>query len=274
MFRQAPDSASNSCLRHFGCAVAILAACLVLLGSGSLALAAIVNKIDPELFNSNGSSREVRIEALFEVIAADIGEDPHIAPVQPGGALPVCRDVPANYGRALRLAFALMRGTDEGRRLYALLVEHDICVGVTDLSFNAAYASARRIGGDWSSSTIVVDRQYIRSISADVLAAILIHEATHLDRAIDGTACWEQVTSAGNDSCTTLANGVKLEEEIAAHRAEAEWWLAAYGDDGKRFAWNTDDSENRLLDAYLRGSDAFRTYVGDLRSDPKEGEGI
>ncbi len=167
-----------------------------------------------------------------------------------------------------------MRGTDEGRRLYALLVDHGVCVGVTSLPYNSAYASARSIGDDWSGSTIMVDRGHVVSIDADVLAAILVHEATHIDRAISGSACYFETRSLTGNACTTLPNGVELEEEVAAHSAEAEWWIAAYGDDGKRFTWRGDYSENRLAKAYLRGPTSFRSHVAGMRDNPREGEGI
>jgi hypothetical protein len=68
-----------------------------------------------------------------------------------------------------------------------------------------------------------------------------------------------------------LPNGVEIDEEVAAHTAEAEWWIAAFGTDGKRFAVRNDYGENRLARAYLRGPDAFRAFVTDYRSDPREG---
>jgi hypothetical protein len=261
---------NRSCARRLGCLTGALAGLLLLLGIGGVALGAAVYSIAPDLLTADDASVARRVEALGVVVLAEIAEDPHLTPRHPIGALPVCDDVPRVYGHALRLAFGLMRGTDEGRRLYALLVEHGVCVGVTDLPFNSAYASARSIGGDWSASTIMVDRGYVVSLDADVLAAILVHEATHIDRAISRTACYYEAANA----CTTLPNGVELEEEVAAHTAEAEWWIAAYGDDGKRFTWRGDYSENRLAKAYLRGSASFRSYVAGMRSDPREGEGI
>ena len=48
-----------------------------------------------------------------------------------------------------------------------------------------------------------------------------------------------------DDSCERLPNGVEVDEEVAAHAAEAEWWIAAFGADGKRFALRADYSENR-----------------------------
>jgi hypothetical protein len=271
-----PPSAQSppSCLRRLGCLVGLFGGVVLTVLAGGLVFATVLDSIAPGLVAANGAPLTRRARAFAVVAIAELGEDPHLTPQQPSGALPVCRDVPRAYGHALRLAFGLMRGTEEGRHLYAVLVDNGICVGVTDLAFNTAYSAARGFGGDWSGSTIMVDRRFVRSLDADVLAAVLVHEATHLDRAISGKACFVKTTADGGDACTTLPNGVKVEEEVAAHSAEAEWWLAAYGDDGKRFAWRGDYAENRLLKAYLRGPASFRAYVADVRADPREGEGI
>src|SRR5262249_34454937 len=142
----------------------------------------------------------------------------------PSGNVPICPGVDNAAIKPLRTAFGLMRGTAEGRRLYSVLVDNGICVNVADLPFNAAYAESRRtFPNDWSESRIVVDRSLVRMTDTDVLAAVLVHEATHIDRAVSGKACF-----LTND-CTVLANGVDVEEELAAHTAEAQWWIAAYG---------------------------------------------
>ncbi|MEA2511354.1 MAG: hypothetical protein QOJ59_841 [Thermomicrobiales bacterium] len=274
MNRKASAQSNPTCLRRLGCFAGVLSGILLALLAGGVVFAAVIDGIAPGLLDDDGVPLPRRIEAVGAVAAAELGEDPHVTARQPAGALPVCEDVPRVNGRALRLAFGLMRGTEEGRRLYALLVDHDICVGVTDLPFNAAYASARAFRGDWSGSTIMVDRGYVRSLEADVLAAVLVHEATHLDRAIAGTACYLATGDDGDNTCTTLSNGVEVEEEVVAHTAEAEWWLAVYGEDGKRFAWRSDYAENGLVKAYLRGPVSFRSYVAEMRSDPREGEGI
>ena len=274
MYRQQSTRSNPSCLRRLGCLTGALAAILLTLAGGSIALAVVINGVAPDLLAADGAPLARRVEAVGAVAIADFGENPHLTLRQPTGALPVCADVPRIYGHALRLAFGLMRGTDEGRRLYDLLVDNGVCVGITDLPYNTAYASARFAGGDWSRSTIMVDRGYVRSLQADVLAAVLVHEATHIDRAISRKACYFATGTDGNGTCTTLPNGVELEEEIAAHSAEAEWWIAAYGEDGKRLSWGSDYSENRLVNAYRRGSASFRAFVADMRSDPREGEGI
>ncbi len=207
--------------------------------------------------------------AVKSVGYASLGEEPHIAPIELTGAVPICPEVAESSIKPLKRALALMRGTDEGDRLYDVLVDNEICVLVDDIPYNAAYAESRRtFPDDWSSSRIVVDRSLVRSTSVDLLAAILVHEATHIDRAVSGAACFFQ------DSCERLKNGVEIDEEIAAHAAEAEWWIAAFGVDGKRFAFQGDYGENKLAEAYLKGEDAFRLYVFDYRNDPREGIGI
>lgn len=261
-----------SCLRQLGCLIGGLLIALIPIAIGTLALAIVIDGLAPGFLDLDAKTAVARFDAARAVIFAEIAEDPHLTPNQPRGAIPLCDDVPPAYGRAFRIAFGLMRGTDEGTRLYDLLAEHDICITVGDLAYNTAYASARSVGDDWSLSTIVVDRTYVRSLEADVLAAILVHEATHLDRAISGDACYYQSEDA--TACTTLPNGVTLDEEIAAHSAEAEWWIAAYGDNGKSLAWSSDYAENRLAKAYLQGDRFFRTYVTQIRSSTREGEGF
>jgi hypothetical protein len=114
----------------------------------------------------------------------------------------------------------------------------------------------------------LVATRHVDDGEADVLAAIMVHEATHVDRYLQGTAC------SYADRCTLLPNGVELEEEIAAHGAEAEWWIESYGEDGKRFAFGYDYGMNELVEAYLDGPAAFAAYVREIRSDDREGGGV
>jgi len=214
---------------------------------------------------------EVGRAGLYEAvkqIALDIaGENPRLTSNPVSGALPLCDTSDKATIKPFTLAFGLMRATPEGLRLYDVVTENGVCVAVDEIAYNAAYAEARRSGrDDWSTSKIVIDRDLIRSGAADVLAAVLVHEATHIDRAVSGEACFI------DDSCERLPNGVEVDEEVAAHAAEAEWWIAAFGTDGKRFAVRVDHSENRLVRAYLRGGDTFRGYVARFRGDPREGE--
>jgi hypothetical protein len=212
---------------------------------------------------------DVLLGAIEQVGYASIGESPHITSLPPTGPVPICRDVPTQLIKPLRRAFGLMRGTSEGQRLFQMLVDSDVCVTIDDLPYNAAYAFSRETSPDnWSASRIVIDRSLVRSSMSDTLAAILVHESTHIDRAVSGEACLV------SDKCDRLPNGVEIDEEIAAHTAEAEWWIAAFGSDGKRFAFRSDYGENHLAKAYLEGEDAFRDYVTSYRSDPREGEGI
>ena len=195
-----------------------------------------------------------------------IDEQPAFASVPGAPQLPLCADVAETNARDLADAMNLMRRTAEGRRLFDQLVDQGICVGVEEIAYNSGYALAREtFPGDWSRSYIRVDRDIIDSGETDVLAALLVHEATHIDRFVNGLAC----TFGG--TCVTLPNGVDLDEELAAHAAEAEWWQEAYGDDGKRFALGYGYGLNRLLQAYQEGTDEFTAYVTKLRGDQREG---
>lgn len=210
-----------------------------------------------------------RAAASWRVGIADLGEKPHITPSYPESPIEFCDGVNAVDQRAITDGVAYLRATGEGARLYELLVNEGVCIGTKELDFNSAYATARwsQTAG-WSDSEIVIGEYYVDWLYPDVIAAILAHEATHIERAVDGTACYFA------DACTVLDNGVDLEEEIVAHEAEAEWWIAAYGRNGKDRAFSADASENRLKAAYLRGPDAFREFVREMRSDKREGEGI
>lgn len=212
--------------------------------------------------------RDVTREAA-RIASSHVHEEPRLLNVSPNTPLPFCADVTENQVRQLAPGVRMMRGTPEGARLFRVLLDHEVCVRVEALAYNSGYTRAiRTTDGSWSESEIVVDEAIAQADEPDVLAALLVHEATHLDRAVGGTACWE------DDSCTELANGVRLEEELAAHQAEAAWWLAAYGADGKRFAVRADHGMNKLVRAYLAGQDPFVEYVTTLRADTREGTGI
>lgn len=211
-----------------------------------------------------------RLRAFGLVLLDEVNESPHIDADSPAAdSLPICAGVAERHVPALRLAFGLMRGADPGRELYDTMVSHDVCVTVQDIPYNGGFATSwRSVSGKWFHGTITLDDDYIRSRQADVLAAMLVHEATHIQRAFDGESCDDRT------DCEELPNGVELEEEIAAHAAEAAWWVAAYGEDGKRFAFDADYGENELAEAYQDGDAAFRDYVRELRNDPREGAGI
>jgi hypothetical protein len=208
--------------------------------------------------------------ALLDRAVGGLAEEPHFAQVGGSVALPLCEGIAKEHVEPFRNAFNLMRQTAEGQRLFQQLLDEGICVRSGEITYNSGYAYVvQSITGRWSRSYIVVASRHVEADDeADVLAAILVHEATHVDRYISGAAC------SYTDTCTVLPNGVELEEEIAAHAAEAEWWIAAYGDDGKRFAFGFDYGMNELVEAYLDGDEAFRAYVLRIRSDDREGSGV
>lgn len=177
----------------------------------------------------------------------------------------ICSDVDRSHATRLNRGASLMKRTREGLNLYDELLTNDVCITVRDLGYFAGFAIPRRsLDGDWTHSTIEIDRDHLETVGTDVLAATLIHEATHLDRSFNGTSC---LTS---DDCTTLPNGVELEEEVAAHAAEARWWIAVHGRSGKSSLDPVDLWQNQLAYAYLAGSDTFADFVESFRSDPEE----
>ncbi len=220
-------------------------------------------------FANSRSDLPQRAAAIWRVGVAELGEKPHLVPNPPAAPIRFCDGVSPDDQQAIGQGVALLRGTEAGARLYDLLEREGVCIGVGDFEFNSAYARSRwSPGAGWSDSEIVIGASYVDWLYPDIIAAILAHEATHIERAVAGTACYYA------NACTTLPNGVELEEEVVAHQAEAEWWIAAYGRDGKDRAFTIDVSENRLKAAYLQGPDAFRAYVREMRSDKREGEGI
>lgn len=233
------------------------------------ALFAWFNSVNPESVDAISHPSRGLVESTGQFILDSVNEKPNLATVSPDGDPPICASVEDRYVPALSKAFILMRGTDEGDRLYQELVDRDVCVSVEQLEFNGGYSTSWRLWNDeWVRGAIVIDDDYVTTWEADVLAAMLVHEATHIDRSIHGTSC--EVTA----KCEKLPNGVFLEEEVAAHTAEAQWWEAAYGKNGKALTFGHDYGENALLAAYLRGPDAFDQFVRNLRSDPREGEGL
>ncbi|CAN5853776.1 hypothetical protein BH20CHL4_BH20CHL4_03260 [soil metagenome] len=221
-------------------------------------------------FDSTTIDRYVSfVSAARDVAVAKIGEKPGLASNPAEGPLPLCDDVSGKQARVLTEAVALMRATGTGVALYDLLEVEGVCIGVEDLPYNSAFALSRwSPANGWADSEIRVDTTYISSLYPDVLSAILVHEAKHIERAITRTACYYA------SSCTTLPNGVELEEEIIAHGAEAEWWIEVYGRDGKEWAFGSDHAQNQLKAAYLRGPAEFRDFVEQARSDTREGQGI
>ncbi len=204
------------------------------------------------------------IQATGAMAMAVIAEEPNLGRLTGAARTPFCDDVAPQDQRPIVDAINLMRRTAEGERLFRQLVAEGICIRTGEIPYNSGYAYMVKSFGSWSRSYIKIATRHVRADEPDVLAALLVHEATHVDRYLNGEACTFE------ESCTTLENGVELEEEIAAHAAEAEWWIQAYGKDGKRFAFGFDFGENQLVKAYLQGPDVFAAYIREIRSDPRE----
>jgi hypothetical protein len=211
---------------------------------------------------------EVAIEQLALSAMNALGEEPGVEPASPAALYPIDRSVPQGLRAPLVQALDLMRAVPEGERLFNLLVENDVLISVEPMEYNAGYTATQWTRFGWRSSEIVIAGDTVRTRTVDVLAAILVHEAAHAERAISEEACFYQ------GDCETLPNGVQIDEELYAHRVEAAWWQAVYGDDGKDFATGTATGENALLQAYREGNAEFSRYVRKIRGDSREGSGI
>ena len=263
MVHQPTKSTQHIRERHRTSRLAVTLAALLLVANGAM----LWLVFDTGLAQG-GRDLPGQLAAVWRVGIADIGEKPHLTPHPPETPVRFCSGTSERDQEAITAGVALLRGTSAGTALYDVLAREGVCIGVGELEFNSAFARSRwspDVG--WSKSEIILGSKYVDWLYPDIVAAILAHEATHIQRAVDGTACYYA------NACTTLPNGVELEEEIVAHQAEAEWWIAAYGRDGKARAFTVDVSENRLKAAFLQGPDAFRAFVREMRSDEREGEG-
>jgi hypothetical protein len=211
---------------------------------------------------------DVAVEQIALSAMNAVGEDPNVEAARPATRYPIDRSVPQGLRAPLVKALDLMRATPEGERLFTLLVDNDVLISVEPMEYNAGYTSTRWTRFGWRSSEIVIASDTVRTRMVDVLAAVLVHEAAHADRAISEDACFY------NGDCETLPNGVQIEEELYAHEVEARWWQAVYGDGGKGRAFGTATGENALLDAYQEGDAEFERYVRDIRGDSREGAGL
>lgn len=179
----------------------------------------------------------------------------------------VCDNVGPDDAVIIQRAANLMLRTSNGDRLYQEMTDNGVCVTVRELGFHAGLAHPwHSLISGWKHSYIEIDTEHLRDSSLDIVTTTLVHESTHIDRAIQHADC------GYHDDCTILSNGVRLDEEIAAHSAEAQWWIDFYGADGKPARASDDVWENQLVAAYETGTTYFASYIRDLRSDPRESE--
>jgi hypothetical protein len=179
----------------------------------------------------------------------------------------VCNDVTPDDAVIVQRAASLMRKTSNGDRLYQEMTDNGVCITIRELDFHAGLAHPwHSLISGWKHSYIEVDTEHLRESSLDIVATTFVHESTHIDRAIHQADCSYQ------GDCTILSNGVRLDEEIAAHGAEAQWWIDVYGTEGKAPRTADDVWENQLAAAYETSSQFFASYIRDLRSDPRESE--
>lgn len=258
-----PRRSSTGCLAFFGAIVLGLFLAFCMIGAGAWALF----RYSPLSVYAEMPA-EVAVEQLALSAMHALGEEPRVEPAAPAAQYPIDRSVPQGLRVPLVKALDLMRATDQGAELFDLLVDNEVLISVEPMEYNAGYTTTRWSRFGWRSSEIVIASDTVRTRTVDVLAAVLVHEAAHAERAITGEGCFYQ------GDCETLPNGVQIDEELYAHTVEVRWWRAVYGDDGKDFATGTATGENALLEAFLDGETEFERYVRDIRGDRRDGAGL
>lgn len=229
---------------------------LILLGI--VALIIFVSNVEP--FESRATRFGNFVSGANKVLPA----------VEPTGLL-FCPGIDQSDEQAIERAAHEMQRTAEGGRLFRQLVFEKICVGAEDMEYAGAHTSYYSTGRGLYLIRIKFNPELIDQYSSEALAAVLIHEATHADRVLHKTACFQ------SGKCELLPNGVHVEEEVAAHGSEAEFWIELYGTDGKAVGLTlaADDGTrflNGLVERYNRGPEKFRQYVRYIRSDPREAD--
>lgn len=214
----------------------------------------------------------IALLATFSVAEFNLSAKEERFPITGESGLTYCSGSKRWERKAIERAFVQMERTTDGERLGEELIVHSVCIDVKRLDYNGGYFTNNYSPGHLEYE-IVINRDVLSVLRDDELAALLIHEATHAHREIFGTACYQTY------KCTKLQNGVEAEEEVAAHSAEARYWIEIHGPNGTYTGISYAGSVgalylNELVKAYEQGPDAFFAYVVQLRSDPREGQGI
>ena len=194
---------------------------------------------------------------------------PAAEPTVPPTGLAFCQGVEAEDRDRIERAATEMRRAEEASKLLSMLIDEQICIGTVDLDYLFGYT---RYGGSRLNPRvlyIVIDRDDLRYLRPDETAALLVHEAIHAVRILDGTNCFL------TQDCEVLPNGNQVEEEVAAHSAEARFWIEIHGPTGTRsgIGWSGTAGSaylNELVEIYNEGPAPFREFVTSFRSDPIE----
>jgi hypothetical protein len=184
-----------------------------------------------------------------------------------------CAGVKTTEKAIIYCAIGEMRRTKEGNHLANEILAKPLCFGVEELIYNGGYFSVTRGTEVSDGNRIVIDRTELKSLTDEELGAILVHEATHAHRAFAGMECSQ------THDCAYLPNEIAIDEEVAAHSAEARFWIEIKEQDDSKGGASSSDFlgtayYDELAAAYKEGPEAFRAYVIELRSDPREGHGI
>ena len=185
--------------------------------------------------------------------------------VVPGG-IAFCAELDPNTADKVNLALDVMKSTGIGPMLAEILVESQTCIaigdrdalpGTTSVHFDEATERYQHV--------ISLSSSVVNEADADELAALIVHEAVHVERSINRLECSAQ------SHCVLTVSG-DVPDEMAARRAEALWWLARHGSRGTTgggayVGTQFSAFENQLLAHYLAGGVEWVDYVTTLPSD-------
>jgi hypothetical protein len=176
-----------------------------------------------------------------------------------------CAGVTTSEQATIFRAVGEMRRTKEGNHLANEILGKSVCFGVEEIAYNGGYFSMRTGPSGPAEYRIIIDRTVLQTLTDEENGALLVHEAAHAHRAFAGTNCGE------TEDCALLPNGIAISEEVAAHAAEARFWIEIHGSDD---TLSGNSYYDNLTAAYQEGPEVFRAYVIELRSDSREGLGI
>ena len=130
----------------------------------------------------------------------------------------------ATYDHRVVGALALLDNTTSTRNLHAVLDSHRVRVQFVPMApgIYARYSVARHV--------VEIDQRWVDA-DTTTLAAVIAHEATHAQDAVNG-----YLSSGGTAAC--------IDSEIRAFRTSAEFWAELYGGLGK--VGVDDDLERQL----------------------------
>lgn len=139
-------------------------------------------------------------------------------------------------------AIALIRSVPEFKDVPDWLRQRGVRFSLTEWEVTPNTAAEYRS----ATNQVLISLPYLRAVRPVLVASLIVHEAVHARRTIEGQRC---------SPCTIIANGEVYDEELPAYDAQARF-LRYYVDLGMLL-------ELPMTAAHRAGPDAFGAYVMD-----------